>query len=234
MGGYLLLAQREDGIPERVAERLHQVEKIVARAGDLTRGLKTFAKGGEPDRTLVVLPELIRETAVLAMHGNETGLELDCRLPDNLGLVEADRSQLGQVLHNIILNAVQVLPAGGRITIEARNLVPGDDPAVREGQHWVKVKISDNGPGMSPAVLARVFDPFFTTKEKGTGLGLATSYAIVEKHGGRLRVESTEGRGTTFFILLPAAPPRALAGDKPPGRATAPLPFAEQPATLPA
>jgi signal transduction histidine kinase len=68
----------------------------------------------------------------------------------------------------------------------------------------VKVAIADTGPGMAPEVMAKIFDPFFTTKARGTGLGLATSHSIIEQHGGRLRVESTVGRGTTFFILLPA------------------------------
>ena len=202
MNAHLLLAQMDAGLSPVLALRLKQVEKIVARASDLTDGLKTFAKGGLTVKKITPLPGLIRETAELAVQG--AAVELNCELPADLLPVEVDRSQLGQVLHNIVLNAVQAMGPGGLITVTARNLVPGDDPAVREGAPWVKVAIADTGPGMSPEVLAKIFDPFFTTKAKGTGLGLATACTIIEQHGGRLRVESTVGAGTTFFILLPA------------------------------
>ncbi len=202
IGGNVQMVQAQPGHSDFTVKRLQEVDKIVWRARDLTQGLKTFAKGGTPIKIPTQLPGLIRESAGLAAHG--AAVELDYWLPDGLRRVEADESQLGQVLHNIVLNAVQAMPAGGRITLSAGNLAFGDDPAIREGEHWVRVSITDNGPGMTPEVLARIFDPFFTTKQKGTGLGLATSYSIVEQHGGRLRVESTVGRGTVFHLLLPA------------------------------
>ena len=127
-------------------------------------------------------------------------------LPDDLWPVEADEGQLGQVVHNILLNAVQAMPDGGGISLRGVNLPPGTDPSLPPADAWVRVSLSDNGPGIPTELLSRIFDPFFTTKQKGTGLGLAISYTIMEKHKGFLRVESTPGTGTTFHLILPAAP----------------------------
>jgi PAS domain S-box-containing protein len=212
MAGNLSLARMEPGLTEFAAQRLGEIDKIVWRARDLTEGLKTFAKGGTPRKKRTLLQNLIRETAGLALQGTQTKLELN--LPDELRPVEADGSQLGQVMHNIILNGAQAMSLGGRIVITAANLAEGDDAGIRPGQSWIKVSIADDGPGISAEALPKIFDPFFTTKPKGTGLGLATSSSIVEGHGGKLRVESVIGRGTTFHILLPTAPERPeVAGD---------------------
>lgn len=203
MAGNLSLARMEPGLTQFHAERLSEVDKIVWRARDLTEGLKIFAKGGTTLKKRTQLPALIRDTARLALQGAE--LELNCVLPDDLSPVEADESQLGQVMHNIILNAAQAMPHGGKIIIVAKNLGDGEDTVLKPGIRGVKISIADNGPGISPEVLPKIFEPFFATKPKGTGLGLATSYSIMENHDGRLRAESVVGRGTTFHLVLPAA-----------------------------
>ena len=203
MAGNISLARMDPDLSESLARRLGEIDKIVWRARDLTQGLKTFAKGDAPQKKRTDLLGLIRETATLALQGASTELELNLR--DDLLPVEADGSQLGQVLHNIILNAVQAMSQRGRIVISAMNLDENDDSASRLGQRWIKISITDNGPGIGPEALPKIFDPFFTTKTKGTGLGLATSSSIVEGHGGKLRVESTLGHGTTFHVFLPAA-----------------------------
>lgn len=200
----LFLAQETPGLPEGVAGRLTEIEQVVQRAGNLTEQLKTFAKGGTPRKKLTRLPALVREAAKLAVTG--TVVRIEDELPADLWPVEADESQLGQVVNNIVLNAVQAMAGAGRVSLRAANLPPGTEVGLPPHGSWVKVSLSDNGPGMPPEVLSRIFDPFFTTKEKGTGLGLATSHTIVEKHQGRLRVESTPGQGTTFHVILPAAP----------------------------
>lgn len=204
MAGNLTMVRMDRGLSAPVTQRLGEIDKIVLRARDLTEGLKTFAKGGTPLKKRTQLTAMIRETASLALQG--VPMELVCVLPDDLRPVEADESQLGQVVHNIVLNGAQAMPQGGKITITAANLDEGGDPAVKPGEHWIKVSIADNGPGISPEALPKIFEPFFTTKPKGTGLGLATCYSIIEGHGGRLRVESTLGQGTTFHLLLPAVP----------------------------
>ena len=108
-------------------------------------------------------------------------------------------------MHNIVLNAVQAMAGTGGVGLHAVNLAPGAEAGLSPNGAWVKVSLSDHGPGMPPEVMSRIFDPFFTTKKKGTGLGLATAHTIVEKHQGRLRVESAPGQGTTFHLFLPAA-----------------------------
>ena len=199
----LYLARETPGLPERAATRLNDIETVVKRAGDLTEQLKTFAKGGTTRKKYTHLPPLVRESARLALTG--TTVRIDDTLPADLWPVEADEAQFGQVVHNIVLNAVQAMAGEGCVSLRAANLAPGTEVGLPAGHSWVKVSLADNGPGMPPEVMSRIFDPFFTTKEKGTGLGLATSHTIMEKHQGRLRVESTPGVGTTFHLILPAA-----------------------------
>ena len=199
----LYLARETPGLPERAATRLNDIETVVKRAGDLTEQLKTFAKGGTTRKKYTHLPPLVRESARLALTG--TTVQLEDTLPADLWPVEADEAQFGQVVHNIVLNAVQAMAGAGCVSLRGVNLAPGAEVGLPAGHAWVKVSLADNGPGMPPEVMSRVFDPFFTTKEKGTGLGLATSHTIMEKHQGRLRVESTPGVGTTFHLILPAA-----------------------------
>jgi CheY-like chemotaxis protein len=127
-------------------------------------------------------------------------------LPENLWPADADRGQIGRVVQNLVLNAVQAMPEGGTIKIALRNervdglsrvaLAPGD---------YVQIAISDTGIGIKPEHLSRIFDPYFTTKQMGSGLGLAAVYSIVNKHRGSIDVESQVGGGTTFRIWLPAS-----------------------------
>jgi two-component system cell cycle sensor histidine kinase/response regulator CckA len=110
------------------------------------------------------------------------------------------------VIHNIVLNAVQAMPEGGMITLEIRNAeVDGTSGLSLPKGRYVRIDISDTGPGISPAHLPRIFDPYFTTKQKGSGLGLATSFSIVSKHNGLLTARSQLGAGSTFSIYLPAS-----------------------------
>jgi len=206
----LYLTKDTPGLPERAAARLTDIEQVVQRASHLTEQLKTFAKGGTSRKKLTHLPPLIRESAKLAVTG--TTVRIMDTLPDDPWPVEADEGQFGQVVHNIVLNAVQAMAGAGCVSLRAANLAPGAEAGLPPNGSWVKVSLADNGPGMPPEVMSRIFDPFFTTKEKGTGLGLATSHTIVEKHKGRLRVESTPGAGTTFHLILPAAPKPSSSG----------------------
>ena len=197
------LTKDTPGLPERAAARLTDMETVIQRASNLTEQLKTFAKGGTSRKKLTQLPPIVREAARLAVTG--TTVQIEDALPADLWPVEADESQLGQVVHNIVLNAVQAMAGTGSVGLRAVNLAPGAEAGLSPNGAWVKVSLSDHGPGMPPEVMSRIFDPFFTTKKKGTGLGLATAHTIVEKHQGRLRVESAPGQGTTFHLFLPAA-----------------------------
>jgi CheY-like chemotaxis protein len=121
--------------------------------------------------------------------------------------VDGDAGQLGQVIQNIAMNADQAMAQGGRVEVVARNL-PASDPDLPEGlarRDHVLISITDSGIGIPEQDLDRIFDPYFTTKEKGSGLGLATSYSIVRNHEGRLLARSEVGRGSTFLVYLPAS-----------------------------
>jgi CheY-like chemotaxis protein len=113
---------------------------------------------------------------------------------------------MGQVIDNIAINAQQAMPLGGELEIRAKNVTfkEGDHPTLSAG-NYVRVSLRDCGVGIPPDILPLVFDPFFTTKQKGSGLGLATCYSIVQKHGGIIDVSSELGKGSVFHVILPAA-----------------------------
>jgi two-component system cell cycle sensor histidine kinase/response regulator CckA len=117
-----------------------------------------------------------------------------------------DQHQIGQVVDNIVLNAVQAMPQGGCLTVSAENVVVVDDesPSLTPGK-YVRISFADQGPGIPSAVSARIFDPFFTTKPGGSGLGLATCYSILRQHAGFIAVESEPGQGSVFHAWLPAS-----------------------------
>jgi PAS domain S-box-containing protein len=217
--GNLAVAQHSPGVPAPVLDRLALVERTAWRAKDVTRQLVTFARGGEPKKKRVELGPLIREAATFATAN--TAVTARFVIDPGLWAVEADEGQLVQVVNNLAVNAVQAMPEGGTLMISAENLRPGANSLAPAGDgRWVRLAVTDTGTGISPENMQRIFDPFFTTKKKGTGLGLATSYSIVKKHGGQLRVESTLGTGTTFHIILPgisnaSATPWATPGRSP-------------------
>jgi CheY-like chemotaxis protein/anti-sigma regulatory factor (Ser/Thr protein kinase) len=131
--------------------------------------------------------------------------------------VFADETQLSQVFTNLVLNARDALRGHGRIHVRARNVRVGEGDSVLSAGPFVEVSIRDEGPGIDSANLERIFDPFFTTKPTGNGLGLASSYSIVGRHGGKLYVESSKGNGATFYVMLPA-----VHGDAPQKRSERP------------
>jgi PAS domain S-box-containing protein len=183
--------------------RLAGAGRACTRARDLTRQLLTFARGGAPVTTRVDVAMLVREACGFALQGSRTRASYE--LPDELWRVEADAGQISQVVHNLVLNAVQAMPEGGTLTASARNveIEAGADLPLSPGR-YVRIAVSDTGPGIAADILDRVFDPFFTTKPGGTGLGLATCHSIVHRHGGHISVASTS-RGCTFHVWLPAA-----------------------------
>jgi len=196
--GNISLARYQVQDPEKVAKRLEDAEKAAARAKDLTQQLLTFARGGEPVKKIIEVRGLLREAAHFALHGSNLCCDFD--LAEDLWPLEADEGQLVQVVHNLVLNAVQATQDGGTVSLRARNL--GSRHA---GTGFVEVSVSDNGAGISEQHLEKIFDPYFTTKDQGSGLGLASCYSIVKKHGGTLRAESTLGQGSSFYFVLPAS-----------------------------
>jgi signal transduction histidine kinase/CheY-like chemotaxis protein len=179
---------------------LDQTASACQRATFLSSQLLTFAKGGAPVRRLVSIAELVMDAVHLARAGAQTSI--DVNIAEDLRFAEVDPGQIGQVLHNILLNARQAMPEGGIIEVYASNVVI-EDAAGADSR--VRISVRDYGCGIPAGVLPRIFDPYFTTKPGGTGLGLATAYAIIAKHTGNLSVVSETGKGTIFTIDLPAS-----------------------------
>jgi PAS domain S-box-containing protein len=187
-----------------VHDRLGQAEKGCLRARELTQQLLTFAKGGAPIRKAASIVEIVHESTGFAARGSNVQCE-NVAAPD-LWAVEVDEGQISQVFNNLVINAIQAMPEGGtlRTRMENREIVPSDRLPVVPGR-YVHISVEDTGCGIPREFIPRIFDPYFSTKQDGSGLGLATSYAIIQKHMGSITVESTVGKGTTFQIYLPAS-----------------------------
>jgi PAS domain S-box-containing protein len=205
MFGYLDLAREfiKQGNVSEAESFLKKAINIFSRARALTHQLLTFSKGGAPIKKTVDMKLLLRETTNFSLTGcNVTPV---FNISYDLWLCDIDENQINQVIDNMIINARQAMPSGGIVTVAAHNLSadsPVPLPLVQA--EYVVIVISDTGTGILPEHLRRIFEPFFTTKTKGTGLGLATSFSIVSKHGGHITVSSEYGKGTVFTIYLPA------------------------------
>jgi PAS domain S-box-containing protein len=199
---------------ERLTRRLDDAEKATLRAGDLTRQLLTFSRGGAPVKKVVSIKQIVLDSVSFALRGSN--VRCDFHLPDNLLSVEADPSQISQVVNNLIINADQSMPDGGVISVGAENARIGEEelPTLPAGS-YVKLSVRDGGCGIAEENMDKIFDPYFTTKPKGTGLGLATVYSIIRKHEGLITVDSIVGKGSTFHIYLPALESEAAPTDSP-------------------
>jgi two-component system NtrC family sensor kinase len=192
-----LLDDFEDTDEEQKKKLLEDIFTQVQRASATVRNLLDFTRKDHPVFTPVSIRDLLEASVKLV--GNElalAGVEVELDVPVDLPRVNGNPRNLEQVFLNLFLNAMEAMPDGGTLGIRATHA----DGSVR-------VAVRDTGSGISPEHLDKIFEPFFTTKEagEGTGLGLSVSYSIVEKHGGRLEVESQAGQGTTFTVTLPAA-----------------------------
>lgn len=220
--GYMELARTDipSGSPGHY--NLLAAERAAVQAAELTKRLITFAKGGAPVRKPCNVSELARETvqAVPAPASVEKRFVLD----RDAWQAEVDEGQMGQVVRNIVENALEAMTEGGVLTLRVRNtVVSGGDPVGIATGRYVRISLEDTGKGISAEDLPHIFDPYYSTKErgaqKGMGLGLAVCYSIVDKHDGCIRVESRQGAGSVFHIYLPVAaqehPPEMQAEDRP-------------------
>lgn len=204
--GYITMAKITHDQKAKSLAMLEQAEKALHQSVNLTNQLLTFSKGGNPVKKPFPLKPVIENTVTFALSGSRTSYRLE--IDPLLWQVNGDAGQLGQVIQNIVLNAEQAMPLGGTIRIAARNAAI-DDPALPitlARDNYVQLLIEDNGSGIPRQYLTKIFDPYFTTKEKGSGLGLATSYSIIRNHDGQICVDSRVGKGTTFTLYLPALP----------------------------
>ena len=191
----------EDG--SQVSRKLQSAEKACDKAKAITQQLLTFSTGCEPVKEVLLLADLIRESANMVLTGSNVSCTYS--VANDLLPVEADPGQMNQVINNLIINATDAMPEGGSIYVDAENLELGDDSdlPLTKG-NYVKVSIRDDGKGIANEYLSKVFDPYFTTKDDGTGIGLATVYSIVKKHDGHLFLQSEVGVGTMIHFYLPA------------------------------
>ena len=201
--GNLSIARLHIDPSHKIVKRLELCEKAAMQASELTRQLLSFARGGEPVKKLINPAPLIRETVSFALRGANISSIID--IQDNLWSLEVDESQLNQVLNNLLLNASQAMAAGGEVAVRAANeTLLHDNPHQLPPGDYIRIAVEDRGCGIPQENLVRIFDPYFTSKAKGSGLGLASVYSIVKRHGGAVEVSSTMGVGTSFTIRLPA------------------------------
>ncbi|HSW60076.1 MAG TPA: ATP-binding protein, partial [bacterium] len=189
-----------------VQKYLQNAIDVFQRAKDLTGQLITFAKGGSPELRPYNIKNLAKKSASFALSGSKC--LLDFEIEENLWNCICDKEQIGNVIHNLILNASQSSSDSKvcRISIFARNLnaTEGSHLKLAKGK-YVKVSVKDTGSGISKENVPKIFDPFFTTKENGSGLGLPTCFSIMQKHNGAIEVENTSEKGTLFSIYIPAS-----------------------------
>jgi PAS domain S-box-containing protein len=210
--GYLEMALQHVGTNEKTRRYIEKSLTTFNRAKDLTQQLLTFAKGGVPNRKTGSIAPVLRDNTQFALSGSNVSPQFS--LDENLWLCDFDENQLGQIVDNLVINAQQAMPLGGSIVISAENvrLTQESNVPLKEGE-YVRFSVADTGTGIPPNILPRIFDPFFTTKQKGSGLGLATVYSIVEKHNGTITVESNQDKGTCFHVYLPRSEKEMVASD---------------------
>ena len=207
--GYASLALMDLDPSHPNYEKLQRIEENVQSGADLTRQLLGFARGGRYDVKPTDMNDIIAKTS--SMFGRtKKEISIYQTYGKDLWPVEIDRGQMEQVFMNLYVNAWQAMPGGGEIHLETERIVLDEvmviPYAVKPGR-YVKISVTDTGIGMDEKTKAQIFDPFFTTKKmgRGTGLGLATVYGIINGHKGMINVHSEPGHGTTFTIYLPAS-----------------------------
>jgi signal transduction histidine kinase/FixJ family two-component response regulator len=189
-------------------EMLKNMEQYVITGAELTKQLLGFARGGKYEVKPANMNEILYKSS--QMFGRtKKEISIFTKLDPDIWKVEVDQGQIEQVLLNLYVNAWQAMPGGGNLYLETKNITLNESESqpfhVKPGD-YVRISVTDTGVGMDDRTKERIFEPFFTTKEmgRGTGLGLASAYGIIQSHGGFITVQSTKGQGATFVIHLPA------------------------------
>lgn len=203
----LLMARITDENPLR--KNVKEIAKAAERASLLTRQLLAFSRKQMVQFKILNINAIVTDVEQMLRHLIGEDVELIVSFEPNLGLAKVDRGQVEQVIVNLVVNARDSMPRGGKLTIKTAN-VDLDENDARQHVNipagpYIMLSITDTGSGMSPEILSHIFEPFFTTKEqgKGTGLGLSTVYGIIQQSSGSIRVESEPEKGSTFKIYLP-------------------------------
>ena len=214
--GYINLANLETE-KNKASNYLSIATNTIGRARALTGKLLTFSKNGNPILRLGNLFPFVQEAGEIALKGTNVSCHFD--VSQDLWACKFDKNQIGQVIENLLINAKQAMRDSGTIELTARNITlekneyeklrpfdPIKEPMAEKfnADTFIRISIKDCGIGIPKELISKIFDPFFTTKPKGQGLGLATCYSIVNRHGGCIDVESEMGKGSTFHVYLPA------------------------------
>jgi two-component system, cell cycle sensor histidine kinase and response regulator CckA len=186
---------------------LEEARKATQEAKNLAQQLLTLSQGSNPEKIPVSMSDLLQDQISLVLRGSQATFKAS--IPYNLWTVKADEIQIGQVIRNLVLNALEAMTEGGMVSVAAENVaLEVTIPDQQKLRKFVKVSISDDGEGMAPEILSKVFDPYFSTKQrgiqKGMGLGLTICRSIIWKHGGHVDIGSRPGEGTTVNFFLPA------------------------------
>jgi signal transduction histidine kinase len=189
ISGYLNLFSKktnaaEQGVIRKIADEINGMNRII---GDLL----TFARPASLNRVSVNIKELIESCLAAVLKAKDVGPRLTTTLKLDEIQISCDEALMRQALNNLIQNAIEAMPDGGTLVIESKN---DKNP---------KIMIHDTGAGIPADKLKKIFLPFYTTKDSGVGMGLALAHKIVTSHGGRIEVESREGQGTSFSVILP-------------------------------
>jgi PAS domain S-box-containing protein len=228
--GFAQMALFEDGASSQWREYVAKIPEQGRRAAKLISQLLTFSRQAVTERQPLVLLPLVKETAKMLERTVPENISIRLNAPGDVWTVNADPTQMQQVLLNLCVNAGHAMPEGGELTLGLENVTLDEaycrQYACAKSGDYVCLSVRDTGIGMTPEVQARIFEPFFTTKEvgRGTGLGLAMVYGIVKEHGGHVNVYSEVGKGSEFKVYLPAMAAKkahqvASAEESPPGGA---------------
>ena len=199
-----------EGIDRAFHKSLHAVRTAALNGADLVKRVLTFSRKTEPEKRAVNLTDEVRRVGEFLRRTIPRMISVEISLEEKLRMIDADPSQIEQMLLNLAANARDAMPEGGRLVIETRNTTIGEEycrrhPEVRPGT-YVLLSVSDTGQGMPKEILDRIFEPFFTTKQpgEGTGLGLSMVFGVVKSHGGHMTCHSEVGVGSAFNIYFPA------------------------------
>jgi len=216
--GNMSLALEHVKTDSKLSDLLEQALAASRVAKTLTRRLITFSKGGQPTKKPTDIVNVIENTVAFSLSGSN----IRCELGPSNGTWSAniDAQQIGQAIHNLMINAAESMPSGGTVSISFENTIVDSPNSILAPGRYIDIAIQDQGVGIPAEHIEKIFDPYFSTKTKGaikgTGLGLSISHSIISSHGGEITVCSRVDVGTTFHVLLPAseaAPDRVLPVD---------------------